>query len=232
MAIDPYDAAKVIVRSNDRIWIYDLARGAPSTLDRATAARTLGPSIAVSDASVAWTRFMNASNTSAIMTYDKFAEAAGASSTLPGGTAELKWIKPGVLGVLQNDGELYEYDTGAGQFQKLADEVQEFAPTEDGSEIATIERRSMEILVPDDPSRYHRFNIEDIASARNISWYRDMNHLFIEYADRVVFLDLDDAALANPATVARGTKPEYDPQANALYVIDRDQTLVRYDFPG
>jgi len=233
IAIDPYDATEIVLRSSDHIWTFDVARGVLTGLDHAVNPdRNLGPSIAISPSIIAWTRSSIASNTSALTLYDKSSKTTMVvSSTLATGNAKLKWIKDGVLGVLQNDGSLYIYDVNAGTLKDLADTVQEFEPTDDGSMIATIERNSMEIFSLTDASIYYRFNLPAVSTAQGIIWYKDENHLFLEYPDHISFLDLADSGLANFTTVADGTSPLYDPEANSLYLIDASSSLVRFDFP-
>jgi hypothetical protein len=43
-------------------------------------------------------------------------------------------------------------------------------------------------------------------------------------------LDIQDMSLTNFTTVAEGTKSQYDPSANALYLVDPQENLIRFDF--
>jgi hypothetical protein len=136
-----------------------------------------------------------------------------------------------MLGILTEDGSFYLYDTSQQNLQKIADDVRSANATTDGSRIATLESGSLEIFTLNDPKRYYRFNLPDVGNAQTALWYRDGDHLFISYPDHVAFLDLEDASLANFTTVALGTSPQYDPETNALYLIDPNGALLRFDFP-
>ena len=153
------------------------------------------------------------------------------SAAIAGKNVAVKWISGNIVGVLQNDGELYLYDTNSQTLTKLADDVKDFSATSDGSMIAALGYDSLEIFSLTDASAYSRFNIPDVANAESVVWYHDKNHLFVVYADRVSFLDLADTSLINFTTVARGTKPFYDPQANALYITTSSGMLAQYNFP-
>jgi tricorn protease-like protein len=134
------------------------------------------------------------------------------------------------LGILTENGAWYVYDRNRQNLQKIADDVRNVSVTQDGSRIATLESNSMEIFTPDEPDGYYRFNLPDVSDAQAAIWYRDKDHLFIAYPDRVAFLDLEDASLANFTTVSSGTSPQYDPDANTLYIIDPRNNLLRFDF--
>lgn len=123
----------------------------------------------------------------------------------------------------------------------LANDVRDFSVTSDGSMIAALEHRSIEIFSLNDASGYYRFNLPDVAGIARLIWYKDRTHLFVVYKNSISFLDFDDAGLANFTTVAQGlpaivsaaagTLPFYNPQTNALYVLGPNRQWLRYDFP-
>jgi len=163
--------------------------------------------------------------------------AAIESSTISGNNISVTWISGNVIGVLQNDGELYLYDTsangGVGTLTKLADDVKHFAVTDDGTMVAALENQSLEIFSLIDSSIYYRFNLPDIGNAEQIIWYRDYAHLFVVYPDHVSFLDFADSGLTNftvVANIANGTKPYYDSQANILYITAPSGKTMEYQF--
>lgn len=230
--IDPYDPEKIVAGNDKKIFVFDATAGALSTVARAAQGEIFSPSFAASPSLIAWTKFKSASGTATVVLYDKFAETTEeGSSTIPGSTRALKWISGNVLGILQNDGSLYSYDTEAAKFQKIADDVKEFEAASDGTALAALENKSLEVIPLTDAQTYHRLNLTGIARALRVIWYTDMNHLFVVYPDSVSFLDLDDAGLRNFVTVAQGTNPLYKPQENILYLINSAQKLVQFDFP-
>ncbi len=237
---DPRDPGMIVAAGPSKIWLIDTANANTTLIKNISAAATakisakeiIGDSIAAGTNMIAWTESEKSARSSDIMIYDTSAESIAASSTLPGQNSDLKWVKDGMLGILQNDGELYLYDTGTDSVTHIADDVKYFAPTADGSSVAALENKSMEIIpLTGNSYDYYRFNLPDIADARRVIWYKDTMHLFIEYGDRVSFLDLKDAGLDNFTTVAQGMAPFYDADNNALYLINPAQNLVRFDFP-
>jgi hypothetical protein len=149
-----------------------------------------------------------------------------------GKNAETKWITGNLIGILQNDGELYIYDTDAQSLRKLADDVKDFSATADGSMIAALENNSLEVFSLNDAGIYYRFNLPNTTAATHVIWYKDDTHLFVVYSNYISFLDLADNALTNFTTVADGTKPIYDAQANTLFITNLSGKIVQYDFPN
>lgn len=233
LTVDPYNATSFDVQSADRIWIFHAAQATTALIDRAPAGATFEGPLASSPTFLAWTQFKTASGTSAIVLYNKIGKTlAGSSSTLPGRTLELQWINGSLLGALQSDGSLYSYDVNAQKFQKIADDVKQFAVAGDGSAVAALEYNSFEILPIADPQTYHRFNLPDVAAATEVIWYKDADHLFVVYPDSVSYLDLADIGLRNYLTAANGTHPLYNSGQNVLYLINSAQKLEQFDFPN
>lgn len=216
ITIDPYDPTEAIVSGQKRIWLLDVPQGGVTQIEKVPANGTIGPSIAVSNASIAWTR-ETSSSTSEIVLYDQYTQTiADTSTTVPGTNRKLEWINgDGLLGVLQTDGSLYLYDASAEKLQKLADDAVDLSATQDGTMVASLEHSSIEIFSLNDPAGYYRFNLPDIGTIKALIWYKDNNHLFVVYPDHVSFLDLADSGLANFTTVAAGTSPIYDASADS-----------------
>ncbi len=152
--------------------------------------------------------------------------------TVSGKNIAARWISNSILGILQDNGELYLYHTDTQTLVKLADDVKNFAATDDGSMVAAVEYKSLEIFSLTDTSVYYRFNLPNTAAIEHVIWYHDKTHLFVVYPGSVSFLDLADTSLTNFTSVARGGKPFYDPQTNALYITSPENQLVQYDFPN
>jgi hypothetical protein len=122
-------------------------------------------------------------------------------------------------------------DGGTRGLTKIADDVKSFYPTNDGTMIAALENHSLEIF-SENGGGYYRFNLPNRDQIKSLIWYKDDAHLFVVYNDSVAFLDLTDAGLHNFPTIANGTSPRYDPQINALYIVDNEGRLIRLDFSG
>jgi hypothetical protein len=186
---------------------------------------------------MAWARLSVASDnagapgTSQIIVYDKFSgDTVDSSLFIKGPVKQLVWVKNNVLGILENDNTLYLYNVPKEQLSTLANDVKQFYPATDGSAIAALEYHSLEIFSLT-TSDYYRFPLPQIADVQGLIWYKDQAHLFVQYPDRVAFLDFADTGLKNLTIVSAGTAASYDPQQNALYLIDSGQKLLRFDFP-
>lgn len=230
--VDPYDDTGVIAQTAAQIITIDSGTHRVTVVDTAPAGETIGPSIAVSPSVMAWVRYSAASDTSQLVVYDKFSgDTVDSSLVLHGAVKQLAWVKNNVLGILINDNALYLYNVSNEQLSTLADDVKQFYPSADGSAVAALEYHSLEMFVPNGQPSYYRFTLPDAVDVQGLIWYKDDAHLFVKYPDRVDFLDLADTGLKNLTTVSLGTDASYDAQENALYLIDRGQKLLRFDFP-
>ena len=231
LIIRPLPNGDLFAMTQKKASLLDLSQATSVILDT-LAANIADPVAAVSPNSIAWLHGTRADGSAILAFYDP---SSGTVSTTTIATRssikELSWISGSILGLLTDNNSLYLYHTDQQTLQKLADDVRSFSATQDGSRIATLESRSMEIFTLNDPEGYYRFNIPDVADAETTLWYRDNDHLFIAYPDSVSFLDLQDATLANFTSVGTGTSPQYDPIQNILYLVAPDGTLQQFIFP-
>jgi hypothetical protein len=239
VTLDPYDGRTVFAQTPSQLFAADVPAGTAAILATAPAGRELERPLGISSSWLAWAEYQDASGTSRIFIYDPSSgNIIDSSLSLPGHVTSLGWIRSTVLGVLGEDGELYRYDISSEALTKVADDVKSFYATPDGSTLAALESRSVEVFsltAPNGPGGYYRFNLPSITSVQSLAWYKDDTHLFVVYPDHVSFLDLADFALQNYTTVSAieaGTDPVYDAQENSLYLIDGGGRLVRFDFPG
>ena len=231
LSINPTSDSMLIAASAEKIELIDMTQLSGVPIDAASRGKTIAPGVAISPTTIAWIRSANQANSSSLLFYDTSSEIV-ASTTIALGSPikKLGWINGNILGILATDGSLYLYDNNQQVLKKIADDVQSFFPTMDGSRIATLESNSLEIFTLNDPTKYYRFNLPDVGNAQTALWYRDNDHLFIGYPDHVAFLDLQDASLANFTTVSAGTAPQYDQDANALYMIGPQNNLLKFSF--
>lgn len=231
ISIDPYDPTRVIVQTARTIAAIDLANHERViTIATAPHGAVLEPPLAISPSSFAWNE--RTASTSRIFIYDKFSgNVTDNSLTIPEGVKELKWISVATLGVVLEDGELFRYNIAAEQFTKIADQVRDFYPTDDGTMLAALEAHSVEIF-SFTSSDYYRFALPDVGAVTDLTWYRDNAHLFVRYPDSIRFLDLQDAGLRNFTVISQGTASSYDARMNSLYLIDQGGNLIRFDFPN
>jgi len=231
LSMVPASNGMVFAASAAKVALIDINRPAGTAVYTAPQGRTIADAIALSPNTIAWARGTSNVNSSSVLFYD-VSSGIIASTTIALGAPvkNMSWINGGTLGILVSNGSFYLYDTNRQNLTKMADDVRNVSATTDGSRIAALESRSLEIFTIGDTAGYYRFNLPDVINAQATAWYRDNDHLFINYSDHVAFLDLEDAGLANFATITSGTSPDYDPQANALYIINTRNDLLRFDF--
>jgi hypothetical protein len=234
--IDPYDPTGIIVQTSAKIVRIESDTLRTTAIGTAISGETIESPIAVSPSVMAWAQPLPTTTTGAvgssqIIVYDKFSgDVIDSSLIVPGAVKQLAWVKDNELGVLESDNSLYLYDVLSETLSKLADDVKQFYPTEDGSAIAALEYHSLEVFAFNTQG-YYRFDLPQAGDVKGLIWYQDETHLFVQYPDRVSFLDLADTNLKNLTTVSEGTDAAYDPQENSLYLIDQGQKLIRFDFP-
>jgi hypothetical protein len=230
--VDPYDDTNIITQTPAQIVAIDSDTHRTTVVDTAPAGETIESPIAMSPSVMAWARYANASDTSQIVIYDKFSgDTTDDSLRIIGPVKQLAWVRNDVLGILASDNTLYLYNVPNEQLSTLANDVKQFYPTSDGTAVAALEYDSLEVF-SFTTQDYYRFALPDIADVQGLVWYKDEAHLFVQYSDHVAFLDLADTNLKNLTTVSAGTDASYDPQENALYLIDQGQKLLRFDFPN
>jgi hypothetical protein len=229
-SLDPLPDATVVAISREKITSLDMTRSESSQIDAAPKGQFIAAVATDSPDTIAFIHSGNKA-TSSLFFYDISSQNISSSTISMGGSAEkLSWVRSGLLGILDQNGSLHLYDIGQQNLHKIADDVKDFSTTKDGMRIATLESNSLEIFTLNDPEGYYRFNIPNINDAQTSFWSRDNDHLFIVYSNRINLLDLEDVSLANFTTVSIGTSPEYDLDANALFIINPANRLLRFDF--
>ncbi len=224
----PETGFKLLLVSSSSVLSFDIKKSLISTISTST--------FHIAEASpsrawIAWATFDAKKNISQLNLYDLLSEAVkNNQKPLPGRTIKLAWTEENQLGILQNDGGFYMYDAATDKLSSTASDVKNFVFTDDGSAVAALENRSLEVfsLKTED---YWRFNLLEAERVSNIVWYKDRHHLFLIYPDRIKFLDLDDLSQENVTTVAETPNAAYDLKANRLYFLE-DGKLMRLDFPS
>jgi hypothetical protein len=233
--IDPYDDTNIIAQTSAKIVSIDSGTHRATAIDTAPTGETIESPHAISASVMAWAHYSagasTAAGTSQIIVYDKFSgDTIDSSLVINGSIRQLAWVQNNVLGILASDNTLYLYNVPNEQLTTLANDVKQFFPTTDGSTLAALEYHSLEIF-SFTTQDYYRFNLPQATDVQGLIWYKDQTHLFVQYPDRITFLDFADTNLKNLTVVSLGTDPSYDSQENTLYLIDNGQKLLRFDFP-
>jgi hypothetical protein len=121
-------------------------------------------------------------------------------------------------------------DLQGGARVKRAGNVLDFTIAPDESAVALLEPGGIEVLSEQSTVRYAFLAIPDPKQITSLAWYKDMNHLFLGYRNRIVFLDLGDTTLQNLTTLAASDDFVYLARANELYALSQG-TLMRFRFP-
>lgn len=239
LAVNPDDDQRIFARSAARLWLLDIESGRAETIanitapPKSTSTRTFGESLAPRRFLVAWPEYTSQSSTSTIKIYNIALDAESASINLSGKNTILEWISNNLLGILQENGDLYTYDVGENVLKKISSDIQHFAANRDGSLIAGIKNNALEIIPreEDNEEDYRRFRVPEIASVEKFIWYKDGRHIFLVYPNRTAFLDIDDKRLVNVIDVVDTSRVDYDPSGNIFYFL-KDGGLMKLEFPN
>ena len=226
------NADAIFALNAGHLWVMDAHSENISFTARPSGTVVFEPYLATGPSGAVWTGYLPAKNVTTAYDYDDASMTASPSATaIPGRTTRIMRLTDTTFGILQNTGELYSYDVSSQTFTKIADDAVDATTAENNGTLAVLEHKGIEIFSPS-TGDYWRFNLPDAGAIRSIIWYRDGRHLFVAYPEHVAFLDLADAHLANFATIGDGIMPAYDASANALYLLDNERDIVRYDFPN
>ena len=132
-------------------------------------------------------------------------------------------IKNNTLFILQSDGSLYKYDLMSQKLNSLASDVRNFYLNDDATMLLAQESNAFEVFNLKDSTDYWRFNMPDSKDIIKISWFKDSRNIFLNYKDRVLFLELDDSKKENIKVIALTNYGEYDKKTNRFYFIEQNK---------
>ncbi len=228
--VDPRSSSNIIVKTNRTLALVSLGSRTQTIIETLQAGEAFSDVIATSPSRIAWTVIRPKATTSRLVLWNKNSRRIESSTTeIQGKTVELAWSENNLLGILQNDGDLYLYDPASEALKSQANDVKMFAFSNDGSMLGTIEHRSVEVfsLRNDD---YSRLNIPNIDEAQGITWYIDRSHIMLHFKNTISFVSLEDRSLENIQEIAASSKGVYDPRENRFYFL-QNQSLYRLTFP-
>ncbi len=180
-----------------------------------------------------------AATVAATSTAEWFSEkSANATSTekitipedISGKTVKMKRASRTTVGFAQNDGEFYLYRPADGALTHLASDVRDFFFSTDADKVAVLGSKGLEIFSLNGKN-YWRFNLAEASKISGLVWYKDGEHIFVEYPGKTSFLDLSDAGLQGFTEVAPTNDVRYDALENVLYYLE-DSEILALRFPG
>lgn len=230
ISFDDQNSSIIMIQEKNKIYLINTQTAQITEIEN-NKSNTLIKNVIINYHSVAWAK--SGASSTVIYSYNESSKKISSSSPILGQNIQLGWIKNGFLGIVQDNGEFYTYDINNQIIKKVADDTRYFKTNDDGSFVATLENKSIEIIpINDSTENYYRFNIPNIGNIKDIIWYQDSMHIFVQYDNYISFLDFKDLSLKNFIKVSDGTSPIYDKNQNALYMLDSNQNLIRFDFPS
>lgn len=230
IAIDPDDDNHLLAEGERSFFSVNVSNGVATELFRAP----LGMRLALMAVSPARMAVLILDPLTGI---SKIATASNLTNGLSMGTATIKekvlqaaWINKDTLGIRTDKGDIEVYAPENDTIKTLAHSVRDFSPSPDGKLVAALGPNGVEIFSMKDGA-YSRFNIPDNAGASHISWYGDSEHLFVQYAQSVSFLDINDRDLANFITIASTAAYAYAPEDNVFY-FQAGRSIDKIAFPN
>lgn len=238
LLVNPEDTQKIIVLTPTQLFFLDPTQGTLTSLDSPKLLKKqeeliVNPAaIAPSRFLLGWGHFNQSENSSSLVLYDIFLRnRLNTPPSFPGKIIKLEWTTNNRLGVLLDNGNLFLYTVSGNKLAPIASDVRDFEFSPDGDRVATLGRKSLEIIsLSGNDDDYRRLNIPNINSVQKIIWYRDLEHLLVVYPNSVRFLDLNDRALENFPTVINSGMADYDKDSNKLYYLDGEK-IMSVEFP-
>jgi len=126
-----------------------------------------------------------------------------------------------ILGLLQDNGELYFYNTLSGTLEKKGESVRQFSFSPSGAWTAILGEKTLEVFSKNDD--YARLNLSAYPYINSISWYRDENHLLLNLYNGMGLLDFSAVNPENIQHLASSINASYDADGNILYYALSDK---------
>lgn len=181
---------------------------------------------------VVWAMFDAETNASLLSAYEIPSRNLNSNFELvPGHVTSLLFLESGEMFALTKDGSLYSLNFSQSSRVRLAQNARDMNLSGNSEKLAVLGNRGVLVLFLRNNKPNLEIELPNAAQIQKLTWYRDGEHLFAHYPDKVMFLDLIDADLLNFATVATITRAEYEPGSNILYFL-KDGALHKLDFPG
>jgi hypothetical protein len=179
---------------------------------------------------VFWTTFDAETGISLISFYDIPSGTPSADvDSLPGRVTAIIPRDNDNLLTLSEDGSIFSLGLGQSSRGRLTRDARDMFLSNDGGALAVLGADGIRVFFLRDERRNALFAIPEPNNIERLAWYRDNEHLFVIYPDRVAFLDLADTTLANFTTAAISGRAEYLSNENILYFLE-DDVLYRSVF--
>ncbi len=165
---------------------------------------------------IAWSVYDTRYGTSTIYVYEKFlGRVSNSGISIPGKTYKMRLSSKNILGLLQDNGELYFYNTLSGSLEKNGENIRQFSFSPSGAWTAILSEKTLEVFSKN--GDYARLNLSAYPYINSTSWYRDESHLLLNLETGMGLLDFSAVNPENIQRLASSIVASYDSDGNVLY---------------
>lgn len=142
------------------------------------------------------------------------------------------------IAFLDSNGGLYLFNQNSNDIEEIAHSVKFFVFSPDDKKIAFLDndgKIGINFLEESDADLIKkagdvsRFDLENKEAIKSLNWYADSYHLFVNFADEVKFMEIDDRSALNVYPIINASQFYYEPKTNIFYFIV-DNKLQKIDF--
>lgn len=224
----PLDSNRLIIQDkNNFLRILDVNRSISENIDKEPALTWTieGPSVYyISDS---------------LTSFNLISKTEDFSFKLPDNLTNKKFTRISVsankIGLLDDSGGLYVFNQQTQNLQQIAHSAENFTFSPDSRKIAFEDKNGkLNIYFAEDYQNGIRKKAGDVirfnfylksngGNIKNISWYKDSSHLFVENQTSVDFTEIDDRQPTNKYTLTEtASNFYYEQNSNRLYFIKKD----------
>lgn len=132
------------------------------------------------------------------------------------------------IAFLDSNGGLYLFNQNSKDIKEIAHSAKFFAFSPDNKKIAFLdndgkiginflEESNADLIKK--AGDVSRFDLENKEAIKSLDWYADSYHLFVNFANEVKFMEIDDCSVLNVYPIINASQFYYEPKTNIFYFI-------------
>ncbi|MEE8131580.1 MAG: hypothetical protein V3T98_00825 [Candidatus Paceibacterota bacterium] len=136
------------------------------------------------------------------------------------------------IAIFDNFDDIYIFNLSNQELNQIAHSTKSFSFSPDSKKIAFLDRNG-KISIHFLEDWHHginkkaedviRLNLENMSEIKDIIWHQDSIHLFVNYGNRIDFIEVDDRPPLNQYTITDQSLPFfYDQENNLIYLIQNN----------
>ncbi|MEK7149967.1 MAG: PEGA domain-containing protein [Patescibacteria group bacterium] len=142
------------------------------------------------------------------------------------------------IAFLDSNGGLYLFNQNSNDIKEIAHSAKFFAFSPDNKKIVFLDndgKIGIDFLEESNADLIKkagdvsRFDLENKEAIKSLDWYADSYHLFVNFANEVKFMEIDDRSALNVYPIINASQFYYEPKTNIFYFII-DSKLQKIDF--